>query len=113
MLKPLSLSILFVTSALSISAAVTVTSPDGRLSVSTDINNGQPMYTLSYDSKEVLVNSPLGFRSNVADFSSGMEITDTLRNTVEKHYLQDKIKHSDIAYKCKRCCINHAKPAGQ
>lgn len=57
------------------------------------------MYTLSYDSKEVLVNSPLGFRSNVADFSSGMEITDTLRNTVEKHYLQDKIKHSDIAYK--------------
>ena len=112
MLKPLSLSILFVTSALSISAAVTVTSPDGRLSVSTDINNGQPMYTLSYDSKEVLVNSPLGFRSNVADFSSGMEITDTLRNTVEKHYLQDKIKHSDIAYKANAVALTMQNPQG-
>ncbi len=105
MLKPIFMSIIMGACATSVAAGVTVKSPDGKLAVSTEVNDGHPCYTITFNGKEVIGKSPLGFRSNVADFSSMMSIADTLRGSIDKHYTQDKIKHSDIAYKANTLAV--------
>lgn len=105
MLKALLTPLLLSAPVAIVQAAVTVTGPDGKLAVTTDISDGKPQYTVTYDGKTVIGSSPLGFKSDVADFSSSMTITDTLRSSVDKRYTQDKIKHSDIAYRANALAV--------
>lgn len=105
MLKALLTPLLLSAPVAIVQAAVTVTGPDGKLAVTTDISDGKPQYTVSYDGKTVIGSSPLGFKSDVADFSSSMTITDTLRSSVDKRYTQDKIKHSDITYRANALAV--------
>lgn len=55
-------------------ANTTITSPDGRLQLSTGINNGTPYYSLTRDNVTVLAPSRLGFALVDADLSHGMKI---------------------------------------
>lgn len=105
MLKALLTPLLLSAPVAIVQAAVTVTGPDGKLAVTTDISDGKPQYTITYDGKTVIGSSPLGFKSDVADFSSSMTITDTLRSSVDKRYTQDKIKHSDITYRANALAV--------
>ncbi|MDE6114680.1 MAG: glycoside hydrolase family 97 protein [Muribaculum sp.] len=105
MLKALLTPLLLSAPVAIVQAAVTVTGPDGKLAVTTDISDGKPQYTVIYDGKTVIDSSPLGFKSDVADFSSSMTITDTLRSSVDKRYTQDKIKHSDITYRANALAV--------
>lgn len=105
MLKALLTPLLLSAPVAIVQAAVTVTGPDGKLAVTTDISDGKPQYTVTYDGKTVIDSSPLGFKSDVADFSSSMTITDTLRSSVDKRYTQDKIKHSDITYRANALAV--------
>lgn len=105
MLKALLTPLLLSAPVTIVQAAVTVTGPDGKLAVTTDISDGKPQYTVTYDGKTVIGSSPLGFKSDVADFSSSMTITDTLRSSVDKRYTQDKIKHSDITYRANALAV--------
>lgn len=105
MLKALLTPLLLSAPVAIVQAAVTVTGPDGKLAVTTDISDGKPQYTVTYDGKTVIGSSPLGFKSDVADFSSSMTITDTLRSSVDKRYTQDKIKHSDITYRANALAV--------
>lgn len=93
-------------------SAVKVASPDGRLEVSVEVANGSPVYSIYYDNDEVLLRSPLGFRSNIADFTTGMSIIDTTRTSIDKHYVQDRIKHSEINYKANGLSVGLANPDG-
>lgn len=105
MLKALLTPLLLSAPVAIVQAAVTVTGPNGKLAVTTDISDGKPQYTVTYDGKTVIGSSPLGFKSDVADFSSSMTITDTLRSSVDKRYTQDKIKHSDITYRANALAV--------
>lgn len=105
MLKALLTPLLLSAPVAIVQAAVTVTGPDGKLAVTTDISDGKPQYTVTYDGKTVIGSSPLGFKSDVADLSSSMTITDTLRSSVDKRYTQDKIKHSDITYRANALAV--------
>lgn len=105
MLKALLTPLLLSAPVTIVQAAVTVTGPDGKLAVTTGISDGKPQYTVTYDGKTVIGSSPLGFKSDVADFSSSMTITDTLRSSVDKRYTQDKIKHSDITYRANALAV--------
>lgn len=78
-------------------AAGTVSSPDGRLVVSTALaDGGKPVYSVSYDGKAILLDSPLGFVSNIGDFSQGLTLTGEKTGKVEKSFDQVKIKKSHI-----------------
>ena len=48
---------------------VIVTGPDSRLKLDFQLQDGKPVYSVTYDGKTVLENSPLGFISNIGDFS--------------------------------------------
>ena len=96
----LNLCILLSTNALA--TPVSVHSPDGRLRVDTDILNGQPIYSVSYDGNSFIENSPLGLKSDIGDFSSDMTLEGSETGVVSKSFDQDKIKKSHIDYNANR-----------
>jgi hypothetical protein len=54
----------------------TVSGPDGRLKVNIDVKGGKPVYAVTYDGKQMLDDSPLGFVANVGDFSQNLTFVD-------------------------------------
>lgn len=69
-----------------------VTGPDSRLKLDFVLQDGKPMYSVTYDGNTVLENSPLGFVSNVGDFSCNMTFVGQQSDKIEKVYTQDRIK---------------------
>lgn len=74
-----------------------VAGPDGRLSltVGTDAA-GHPAYTLLYDGKPVVADSPLGLEGTLGNFGEGMRILSFEKGQRRAAYTQDKIKKSHI-----------------
>ncbi len=70
-------SVVAATLPLCAMAADTISSPNGRLQLSVDINdNGQPFYGLTLDGNAVIKNSLLGLSGREADFTTGFAVTD-------------------------------------
>ncbi|WP_215224626.1 glycoside hydrolase family 97 protein [Echinicola shivajiensis] len=75
-----------------------VSSPDGHLEVRVSISNGKAQYTVHYQDKVMLDNSPLGLVTNEGDFTSNMSFVDASTGKIDKSYTQDKIKASSVKY---------------
>ena len=90
---PLLLAALSVASAAN---AATVSSPDSRLVVTTSLQDGRPVYSVTYDGKPILLDSPLGFVSNIGDYSQGLRLLGGKSGKTDKSYTQDRIKRSHI-----------------
>jgi hypothetical protein len=90
--------------------AVTVSSPDGHLKLNVSVKSGIPVYTVSYKEKVMLEESSLGLVTNEGNFSSGMELTQSVTGQIDKEYTQEKIKRSHIRYKANtlRCTLKNA-----
>ena len=97
-MKRLDFSFLILNFSLAATAAsaANVASPDGRLVLTTSVENGKPLYSVSYDGKAILENSPLGFNTNIGDFSSGMTLIGEKTGEISKSFVQAKIKQSHI-----------------
>ena len=65
----------------SMAAPLTLTSPDGHLVLTTDVDNGRVYYTLSRDNTPVLDKSHLGFALATGDLSRDMKIIDARRDS--------------------------------
>ena len=78
---------------------ITVSSPDGLLTVSISVEGGKPLYSVTYKNKTMLEKSPLGLLTNEGDYGSGLSYVEHQRGDVDKHYTQDRIKRSEIHYK--------------
>jgi hypothetical protein len=76
-----------------------VFSPDGKLKVNTSVENGNPIYSVTYNSKVILENSPLGLVTNEGDFTKNMSFVESSKGMAEKSFEQDKIKQSTMNYK--------------
>ncbi len=87
----------FVGCGVMAASAATVSSPDGRLVLTTSLSaEGQPLYSVSYDGQPILLDSPLGFVSNIGNFSKGLTLIGEKTGKIEKSYDQAKIKKSHI-----------------
>lgn len=75
---------------------VEIKSPGGRLTVTVDVCEGVPVYSVGYDGAEMIEPSPLGFISNAGDFSRGMTLTDFSTEGRHFSYVQDKIKKREV-----------------
>lgn len=95
------------------SASLPVSSPDGKLTVVTDIISGKPVYSVTYNGNVMLENSPLGISTDVGDFSNGMSLVDSKTSKVSKSFDQDKIKKSHIDYEANRLVTTMKNNAGQ
>ena len=77
----------------------TLSSPDGKLSVNVLVKNGTASYSVSYKGKVYLEPSPLGLKTNVGDFSSGLELKDKVnQKTIDETYELPNIKQSKVHY---------------
>ena len=93
--------------------AASVTSPDGKLVVNVDVDGGKPVYSLTYDGKAILLDSPLGFKTNIGDFASDMKLTDEKAGKVNKSFDQDRIKQSHVNYNANTLTADFENAKGQ
>ncbi|TDH23507.1 glycoside hydrolase family 97 protein [Segetibacter sp. 3557_3] len=75
-----------------------VSSPDKLLKLTVNVVDSLPVYSVTYDGKMMLDNSPLGLITNEGDFSKGMKYISKQDSLVDKSYKQDKIKTSSVHY---------------
>ena len=72
--------------------------PDQQLRVNVSVENGTPLYSVTYKGKTILEPSPLGFVANIGDFSQGMTYVEQKKRTIEETYTLDRIKKSTVNY---------------
>ncbi|SMO39841.1 glycoside hydrolase family 97 protein [Gracilimonas mengyeensis] len=77
---------------------VEVASPDGNLNITVSVQQGKPVYAVSYKGRIMLENSPLGLTTNEGDFSTNLSLVNSETGEVDKQYTQRKIKQSYVEY---------------
>jgi hypothetical protein len=85
-------------------------SPDGKLKVLVSLSNGQPAYSVSYNEKTFLEKSPLGLKTNVGDFTSGLVLDAKVnQNKIDETYELPNIKQSKIHYTANEAVFSFTK----
>lgn len=81
-----------------------VKSPDGRLEVkvSCSLTDSTATYSITYDGRNVLLPSPLGFESNAGNFTDGLTMVSHNESPVSDHYKLSRSKKSDIDFKANK-----------
>jgi hypothetical protein len=93
-----------------LNAQTVIKSPDGKLKVSVFITNGQPFYSISYNEKTFLENSPLGLKTNVGDFTTGLVLkSDVAQKKIDENYQLPNIKNSNVHYKANEAIFSFSK----
>ena len=87
-----------------------LTSPDGRIVVSVDLNDkGQPVYAVDYDGTPVVLPSLLGVETNVADLTQGLSLAGKDERKVNDCYMLCTIKQSHVNYEANELVCHYAK----
>jgi hypothetical protein len=95
---------------LSLNAQSVVKSPDGKLKVSVSISNGIPVYSISYNEKTFLENSPLGLKTNVGDFTTGLSLkSEPIQNKIDEKYELLNIKQRAVHYEADEAVFSFTK----
>ena len=94
------LALLLLLNACSVAAQdVTVSGPDQRLQVAFDCQtDGGLAYSVVYDGKTMLANSPLGLETNMGSFVKGLKLERHEIHSIDTVYEQSRIKASHIHY---------------
>ncbi|HSD06332.1 glycoside hydrolase family 97 N-terminal domain-containing protein, partial [Flavobacterium sp.] len=89
-------------------------SPDKKLKVSVVVDNGMPNYTISFNGKVFLEKSPLGLKTNVADFTSGLTLDNNVKqNKIDETYELPNIKQSKVNYIANEAIFSFTKDGKQ
>ncbi len=81
----------------------TITSPDGRTVVQISDADGKPAYSVKYDGKDFLLPSPLGMKTNIGDYTSGITMLGEAKaDNVKDSYSLKNIKKSHVDYEANR-----------
>ncbi|HLP06297.1 MAG TPA: glycoside hydrolase family 97 catalytic domain-containing protein [Paludibacter sp.] len=85
---------------------VKISSPDNKLVVLVDAKEGTPFYSVTYNDKEFLKQSPLGLNTNIGRFSQQLSMGGNVeRNTINESYRLEKIKRSNVTYTANEAVI--------
>lgn len=113
MRRALSFLSLAAVAALCGAEPLTVAGPDGRLVVTFDLDGGKPYYSVTYDGKTMLDPSPLGFDSNIGDFTSGLTVAKTAEDKISSAYTLNRSKVSNVEYKANALNVTLKNSKGQ
>jgi len=95
---------------LKLSAQSVVKSPDGKLKVAVSVSNGMPLYSITYNDKIFLENSPLGLKTNVGDFTTGLSLkSEPDQNKIDETYQLLNIKQSKVHYEANEAVFSFTK----
>ncbi|MBR2017871.1 MAG: glycoside hydrolase family 97 catalytic domain-containing protein [Prevotella sp.] len=76
----------------------TVSSPDGKLIVTIDSEDGKAFYSVKYNDKQMVERSALGLKANIADFSSGLTLRKADEKRIDENYTLRTAKASAVHY---------------
>lgn len=106
----LALSAAFALPSGAYAAQYQLSSPDSKTVVTVSDDNGMPVYTLTYDGKEFLKSSPLGLKTNIGDYTSGLVMSATQApESVRDTYSLPNIKKSLVEYNANRGVMTFSK----
>lgn len=90
---------------------MSVSSPNGELTVNVLVKSGKPVYSVNYKGGIVLEDSPLGLITNAGDFSTNMIFENSSTAKIQEDYTQTKIKQSKVSYNANilNCSFTNAK----
>jgi len=77
---------------------VTVTSPNGKLLVEINDQNGRATYAVTLDGQQMVRPSALGLKTDFADLTQGLKITNTKTSQVDRTYEMRQVKQSKMHY---------------
>ncbi|GAB6011038.1 glycoside hydrolase family 97 protein [Viscerimonas tarda] len=86
-------------------------SPNGLLELQTGLVDGKPCYSVVYNKKVLLENSPLGLKTSIGDFSSDLKYLSKTTRTIEEAYDLDRAKISRVNYKAEELVCTYENPA--
>ena len=112
MKKTILLFILCLTATVLSAQEATVSSPDGKLSVTVTNDNQAAWYEVTYNGQTVVEKSALGLKTNVGDLTEGLTMGSIHQTTVEKDYDMDRVKASHISYKANRLDVDFTNAKG-
>jgi hypothetical protein len=75
-----------------------IVSPDGKLMVILSVESGRPVYSVNYNGKIFLGKSPLGLKTNIGDYTAGIEMGESVENKVDEQYELTNIKQKKVHY---------------
>lgn len=100
----------FALLSLIVSNSSAQTSPDGKLSVAVECENGKPTYSVTYNGVACILQSPLGLDTNVGDLTQGLTLSGTSDvKLVETDYTLYNIKRKDNHYEANQQTYTFAK----
>ena len=87
-----------------------VVSPNGKLVVTVNDNDGMPSYQVTLDGKVFLEKSTLGLNTNIGDFTQGMTLSEASEvQMVSDSYQLDRIKKSQVEYHANKQVLTFSK----
>ena len=97
-IKRMTLAIMAMSCLASMQAAEKITSPDGKLTVIVDNENGSPTYQVCVGDVVFVEKSPLGLKLNFEDLTKGLTLKECKVNPVKETYDLKTIKQSHVTY---------------
>lgn len=91
-------SLSLMTSLAALAQDAIVSSPDGRLVVTINSNNGKANYSVTYDKKEMLKPSELGLRTDIGDFYNNLVFKKKTECKIDENYTMRGTKASSKHY---------------
>lgn len=91
----------------------TVSSPDGKLVVSVESENGVARYGVTYNNKVAVEPSQLGLTASVADFSRGLTLKGSRERRIEQDYTMRGTKASAVHYVANELCLDYETAQGK
>ncbi len=90
-----------------------ISGKDGKLKLTFDIDGGKPVYSVSYDGKQVIEPSPLGFTANIGDYASGIQFQNAEEFTVDEQYELNRAKRRFCHFQANGLKVNLRTARGQ
>lgn len=94
------LSLLLFSSSL-FSKDLMVKGPSGDLELNITLEEGEPLYSVTYDKKVLVEKSPLGLICDVGNFSESMSFVSSKENVIDESYSMNRAKTSLVDYVAK------------
>ena len=92
---------------------VQVGGPDNKLQVKFEVKSGVPTYSVAYDGKQMLEESPLGFVANTGNYASDMQYESKEERAIDEHYELNRCKTSKVHYKANELKVTLKNAKGQ
>jgi hypothetical protein len=90
--------------------ATTITSPNGKLEMRVTVEEEKAVYEVLLNGVPFLQPSPLGMKTNVGDFSSGLALAnDIKKQSINESYSLPNIKKSTVAYQANEGIFSFSK----